>query len=146
MANGFSTSMVPQSAMVTSFKGLSRLSVLVFSTFLTTSWGKQRRESGAMLGTGRASSVQSPPQKAPPSPFSTLLSPQPACLGSLPGPALPLVIKHTFTAHHFLTMPSSTLPKTTCLPSSHGVFTVVMKNWEPLVSLPALAMLTQPGP
>lgn len=44
MAKGFSTSMVPQSAMVTSFRGLSRLSVLVFSTFLTTSWGEQRCE------------------------------------------------------------------------------------------------------
>lgn len=29
-------------------------------------------------------------------------------------------------------MPSRTSPKTTCLPSSHGVWTVVMKNWEPL--------------
>lgn len=45
-----------------------------------------------------------------------------------------------------LTMPSRTLPNTTCLPSSQAVFTVVIKNWEPLVSLPALAMLTQPGP
>lgn len=45
-----------------------------------------------------------------------------------------------------LTMPSRTLPNTTCLPSSQAVLTVVMKNWEPLVSLPALAMLTQPGP
>lgn len=25
-----------------------------------------------------------------------------------------------------------TFPKTTCLPSSHGVFTVVMKNCDPL--------------
>ena len=30
-------------------------------------------------------------------------------------------------------MPSSTWPNTTCLPSSHGVATVVMKNWLPLV-------------
>lgn len=45
-----------------------------------------------------------------------------------------------------LTMPSKILPNTTCLPSSHGVWIVVMKNWEPLVSLPALAMLSQPGP
>lgn len=28
---------------------------------------------------------------------------------------------------------SATLPKTTCLPSSHEVGTVVMKNWEPLL-------------
>ena len=45
-----------------------------------------------------------------------------------------------------LTIPSSTLPKTTCRPSSQDVLTVVMKNCEPLVSFPALAMLNQPGP
>ena len=33
-----------------------------------------------------------------------------------------------------------TLPKTTCLPSSHGVATVVMKNWELWVFGPALAI------
>ena len=32
------------------------------------------------------------------------------------------------------------LPKTECLLSSHGVGTVVTKNWEPLVFGPALAM------
>lgn len=63
---------------------------------------------------------------------------------SLPGPVLPRA-PPPFPLPS-LTMPSSTLPNTTCFPSSHGVFTVVMKNWEPLVSLPALAMLTQPGP
>lgn len=45
-----------------------------------------------------------------------------------------------------LTIPFSTFPKTTCRPSSQDVFTVVMKNCDPLVSLPALAMLNQPGP
>ena len=45
-----------------------------------------------------------------------------------------------------LTIPWRTFPNTTCLPSSHWVLTVVIKNWEPLVSLPALAMLIQPGP
>ena len=29
--------------------------------------------------------------------------------------------------------PSGTRPKTTCLPSSHEVTTVVTKNWEPLL-------------
>ena len=29
--------------------------------------------------------------------------------------------------------PSRTFPNTTCLPSNQGVFTVVMKNWDPLV-------------
>jgi hypothetical protein len=32
------------------------------------------------------------------------------------------------------TSPSGTPPKTTCLPSSHEVTTVVMKNWEPLLN------------
>lgn len=41
-----------------------------------------------------------------------------------------------------LTIPSRTLPKTTCFPSSQGALTARMKNWEPLVSGPALAMLT----
>src|SRR5262249_59623471 len=36
--------------------------------------------------------------------------------------------------------PSVTAPKTTCLPSSHEVTTVVMKNCEPLVFGPALAI------
>ena len=36
-------------------------------------------------------------------------------------------------------MPSSTQPNTTCLPSSQGVTTVVMKNCEPLVFGPAFA-------
>lgn len=42
-------------------------------------------------------------------------------------------------------MPSMTLPKTTWRPSSHAVLTVVMKNWEPFVSGPALAMERIPG-
>lgn len=41
-------------------------------------------------------------------------------------------------------IPFSTCPKTTCLPSKCGVGTVVMKNWEPLVFGPALAMLSKP--
>lgn len=45
MAKGFSTSILPQSAMTTSFRGLSRPSVLVLSTFRTTSWERQKRES-----------------------------------------------------------------------------------------------------
>ncbi len=42
-------------------------------------------------------------------------------------------------------IPFNTRPNTTCLPSSHGVLTVVMKNCEPLVLGPALAMLNNPG-
>src|SRR5215469_16844491 len=41
--------------------------------------------------------------------------------------------------------PSMTSPKTTCLPSSQPVLTVVMKNCEPLVLGPALAMDSRPG-
>ncbi len=37
------------------------------------------------------------------------------------------------------------IPNTTWAPSSHEVTTVVMKNWEPLVFLPALAMERIPG-
>jgi len=48
--------------------------------------------------------------------------------------------------HCKLTIPLITFPNTTCLPSNHDVFTVVMKNCEPLVSLPALAMLSHPAP
>lgn len=47
---------------------------------------------------------------------------------------------------NFLTIPSKTFPKTTCLPSSQVVLAVVMKNWEPLVFLPALAIDNQPEP
>ena len=41
--------------------------------------------------------------------------------------------------------PSTTSPKTTCLPSSHEVTTVVMKNWDPLVLGPALAIDRRKG-
>lgn len=36
-------------------------------------------------------------------------------------------------------------PKTTWAPSSQEVTTVVMKNWDPLVFFPALAMERRPG-
>ena len=41
-------------------------------------------------------------------------------------------------------MPSTTLPKTQCLPSSQGVTTVVMKNCEPFVFGPAFAIDRSP--
>lgn len=72
-------------------------------------------------------------------------------LGRSPLPVSPSSIALTTS------IPSSTLPNTTCLklatkpgldlihsvhrPSSHGVCTVVMKNWDPFVSGPALAIL-----
>merc|ERR1712050_564220 len=45
-----------------------------------------------------------------------------------------------------ISIPSVTLPKTTCLPSSHAVLTVHKKNCEPLVLGPALAIERMPGP
>ncbi|KAH3675838.1 hypothetical protein WICMUC_002484 [Wickerhamomyces mucosus] len=41
--------------------------------------------------------------------------------------------------------PSKTSPNTTCLPFNHEVTTVVMKNCEPFVFLPALAIDKIPG-
>ena len=46
----------------------------------------------------------------------------------------------------YLTIPAKTFPKTTCFPSSHVVLTVVIKNCEPFVSLPAFAIDKYPGP
>lgn len=43
-------------------------------------------------------------------------------------------------------IPLSTLPKTTCLPSNQLVAFTVIKNWEPFVSLPALAIESHPAP
>mmetsp|Transcript_126972 Transcript_126972/g.353633 ORF Transcript_126972/g.353633 Transcript_126972/m.353633 type:complete len:218 (+) Transcript_126972:108-761(+) len=45
-----------------------------------------------------------------------------------------------------MSMPSTTWPKTTCLPSKCGVAFVQMKNWEPLVLGPEFAMERMPGP
>merc|ERR1712127_38410 len=42
-------------------------------------------------------------------------------------------------------MPSTTPPNTTCLPSSHGHGTVVKKNCDPLVPGPALAIESWPA-
>ncbi len=43
-------------------------------------------------------------------------------------------------------IPSFTLPNTACLPSSQGVAARVMKNWDPPVLGPALAMDRTPSP
>ena len=43
-------------------------------------------------------------------------------------------------------VPMTTLPKTVCLPSNQEVSVWVMKNWDPLVPGPALAMDRIPGP
>uniref|UniRef100_A0A4X1TZQ5 Uncharacterized protein n=1 Tax=Sus scrofa TaxID=9823 RepID=A0A4X1TZQ5_PIG len=54
MAKGFSTSILPQSAIVTSFRGLSRPSVLVLSTLRTTSWGGRQSVKGSAAQRRRA--------------------------------------------------------------------------------------------
>merc|ERR1719330_2108967 len=46
----------------------------------------------------------------------------------------------------FILSSPDTCPKTTCLPSSHCVFTVQRKNWEPFVFGPAFAIDRMPGP
>merc|ERR1712083_585252 len=52
------------------------------------------------------------------------------------------------TASIFLTtsIPSTTLPNTTCFPSNQSVLTVHKKNCEPFVFGPALAIERIPGP
>merc|ERR1719272_1198044 len=52
----------------------------------------------------------------------------------------------TFSTAFTTSIPSEIRPKTTCLPSSHDVLMVQMKNCEPLVFGPALAMERSPGP
>ena len=47
---------------------------------------------------------------------------------------------------HTTSMPPRTRPKTTWCPLSHGTSLVVMKNCEPLVSGPALAIESVPAP
>ncbi|KAI9908743.1 hypothetical protein PsorP6_003607 [Peronosclerospora sorghi] len=44
-----------------------------------------------------------------------------------------------------ISKPSTTLPNTTCLPSRCGVGTVVMKNCDPFVPGPALAIDNKPA-
>ena len=53
-------------------------------------------------------------------------------------------MRYTYVSDMLPTIPSKTLPNTTCFPSNHGVLTVVIKNWEPFVSLPEFAMLNRP--
>lgn len=43
-------------------------------------------------------------------------------------------------------LPSFTLPKIKCWPSNHSVLAVQMKNWEPFVLGPILAMEKMLGP
>jgi hypothetical protein len=50
-------------------------------------------------------------------------------------------VKVTFLT---ISIPSTTCPKTTCLPSNQEVLAVQMKNWDPLVLGPALAILKMP--
>merc|ERR1712110_394618 len=55
----------------------------------------------------------------------------------------PLVLpfsEPSFSILRINSCPCTTPPNTTCFPSSQLVFAVVMKNWEPLVLGPALAI------
>ena len=59
--------------------------------------------------------------------------------GRSPGPVSVASIAST------VSIPETTLPKTVCLPSSHEASSIVtMKNWEPLVLGPALAIASAP--
>jgi hypothetical protein len=56
----------------------------------------------------------------------------------------------TFSTFLTVNMPSTTRPKTTCLPSRNSAGAQVMKNWQPLVPGPELAwgrgqLTTNPG-
>uniref|UniRef100_H2YDC9 Uncharacterized protein n=1 Tax=Ciona savignyi TaxID=51511 RepID=H2YDC9_CIOSA len=76
--------------------------------------------------------------------FYSLISPQSTIVTSLIGLSPEAV--GFFSISATTSIPDTTFPNTTCFPSNHGVFTVVMKNWDPFVSFPALAMLRYPGP
>merc|ERR1712172_337738 len=82
------------------------------------------------FATANGSATSSPPQ-------STMTT-------SLFGLSLPSV--GFFSTARTTSIPFTIFPNTTCLPSSHEVFFTVMKNWEPLVSLPALAIDSHPAP
>jgi hypothetical protein len=72
------------------------------------------------------------------SPFSCLISPQEAILTYERG--LSFVSLGDLSILSTISLPLMTLPKTTCFPSNHVVFAVVMKNYEPFVFLPAFAI------
>lgn len=52
----------------------------------------------------------------------------------------------TFSTAFTTSIPSTTLPNTTCFPSSHSVLSVQMKNCDPFVPGPAFAIDKIPGP
>ena len=55
---------------------------------------------------------------------------------------LSILLVLTFSMVWTTSKPERTRPKIVCFLSSHGVALVVMKNWDPFVFAPALAMLT----
>ncbi len=62
-------------------------------------------------------------------------TPQSTIVGGFGWLILPLLDPHASIAlTTFIDSGSLTLPKTTCFPSSQPVTTVVMKNWDPLLS------------
>merc|ERR1719270_253021 len=51
-----------------------------------------------------------------------------------------------FSSSFTTSIPSTTFPKTTCFPSNHSVFAVQIKNCDPFVFGPLLAIESIPGP
>lgn len=51
----------------------------------------------------------------------------------------------TFSTFLTMSIPSRTLPKTTCLPSRKLHFAQVMKNWQPFVFVPEFAIDNNPA-
>ena len=56
------------------------------------------------------------------------------------------LLEPKLSAFLITSIPSTTDPKTTCFPSNHSVLTVQIKNCEPFVLGPALAIDRIPGP
>src|SRR5215469_17053967 len=58
---------------------------------------------------------------------------------------LSCVLRATLEILSTTSCPSTTSPKMVCLPVSHDVGATVMKNWQPLVLGPELAIASLPG-
>jgi hypothetical protein len=105
--------------------------------------GTDRLELGVYLLGLLHLDLRAPSAKCAPHAHGPRTSPQSAMMTSTWG--LSPAAFATFSMALTTSIPSTTFPKTTWRPSSHEVTTVVMKNCEPFVSLPAFAMLRKPG-
>mmetsp|Transcript_51433 Transcript_51433/g.151596 ORF Transcript_51433/g.151596 Transcript_51433/m.151596 type:complete len:215 (-) Transcript_51433:172-816(-) len=97
-------------------------------------WSAARRRLPPRMGPSSSSSLLRPTLFRS-SPQSSIATPTAGVPPSLPQASM----------RYTTSMPSTTRPKTTCFPSRCGQVFVVMKNCEPLVFLPLLAMLRMPG-